>query len=108
MARTRAPAVCSVHGCLNDQPCPEHKREPWAGSDRSARLPNGWAKIRQQVLRRDHHTCQHCHGLRCHNVDLEVDHITPGDNHHMSNLQTLGRSCHLAKTLTEAANARRR
>lgn len=106
MPRPRAASICNQPGCPLDQPCPEHPRIAWAGSDRAQRLPSDWPKIRARVLRRDGHTCQACHGLRCANQRLEVDHIKRGDDHSLSNLQTLGHACHQAKTLAEAAEAR--
>lgn len=108
MARPRAASVCNEPGCPLDQPCPEHARQPWAGSDRAKRLPKDWAKIRARVLRRDGHTCRACGGLRCGNQRLEVDHINRGDDHSLTNLQTLGHACHQVKTLAEATEARSR
>ena len=103
----RAPKICPKPGCPNTTPCPDHHPVAWAGSTRSSRLPSNWQRIRQQVLTRDHHTCQACHGTRCGNRRLEVDHIDRGDDHRLANLQTLGHDCHVAKTTAEAAEARR-
>lgn len=105
MAR-RLAKVCPQPGCPNLQPCELHAPKPWAGSDRASRLPANWQAIRRQVLRRDRHTCQACHGERCGNQRLEVDHIDRGDDHSLANLQTLGHDCHLAKSLHEATQAR--
>ena len=54
-----------------------------------------WRKIRQRILQRDGHTCQHC-GMEGNSVD----HITPrnlGGNDEDWNLQTLCISCNSAK-----------
>ena len=106
MARHRAPSVCSTPGCPNLKPCPEHTRRAWATSNRASRLPTNWSTIRQQVRDRDQ-VCQACGGTRCGNRNLEVDHITRGDNHQLDNLQLLGHDpCHLEKSLAESVEAR--
>ena len=106
MPRTRLPTVCTTPGCPNLQPCIDHARKAWATSTRAGRLPRNWQAIRAAVLKRDGHTCQACSGNRCGNIDLEVDHIAPNDDHSFTNLQTLGHACHQAKTQAEAAAAR--
>lgn len=109
MGRPLVTKVCPQPGCPNDQPCAEHTPKPWAGSNRRSRLPAGWsARIVPAILQRDHHTCQRCHGTRCGNLDPEVDHIIPNDDHRPENLQTLGHTCHVEKTNAEAAAARTR
>jgi 5-methylcytosine-specific restriction protein A len=107
MARPRAASICPTPGCPNDQPCPAHPKQAWAGSDRRSRLPKNWDTTVRRIKRRDHHTCQVCHGTRCSNQRLEVDHIERGDDHRDANLQTLGHACHQAKTTAEATQARR-
>lgn len=82
----------------------------WDNSNRRARLPSNWKKLRARVLRRDDHTCTY---PRCHHHDptartLEVDHIVPGDDHSFSNLQTLCVDCHTRKTLEERRQPRNR
>ena len=42
------------------------------------------------------------HAPDCHGIGAECDHIKPGDDHSLSNLQWLSAPCHLAKTLREA------
>ena len=69
---------------------------PWDNSNRRAQLPPNWAAIRAQILRRDP-TCRACN----YNASVDVDHITPGDNHNPDNLQGLCRHCHKLKTITE-------
>lgn len=68
----------------------------WANSNRRQQLPPNWQTLRARILRRDP-TCQNC-GL---NASVDVDHITPGNNHHPDNLQGLCRHCHRAKTIQE-------
>lgn len=101
---TRA-SICPQPGCPHLRPCPTpgHERTPWAGSDRSERLPGNWNRIRARILRRDP-LCRSCHS----EPSTEVDHINDRDNHHPDNLQGLCTPCHLAKTLAEAARGRRR
>ncbi|WP_424217389.1 HNH endonuclease (plasmid) [Streptomyces sp. BI20] len=45
-------------------------------------------------------------GLPCYLTATEVDHIIPGSNHGLSNLQALCRYHHAQKTAQEAAQAR--
>lgn len=68
----------------------------WANSNRRNELPRDWHRIRARILRRDP-TCKAC-GL---NASVDVDHITPGDNHDPANLQGLCRHCHKQKTIAE-------
>ncbi|KJK46354.1 hypothetical protein UK23_23860 [Lentzea aerocolonigenes] len=73
---------------------------PWTGSDRSARLPADWPRIRARILRRDP-LCRVC-GYR---LSAEVDHIEPGDNHEDSNLQGICPPCHRTKSAREGGRA---
>lgn len=76
----------------------------WATSDRAQRLPPNWPTIRTQVRVRAGDLCQaHSHHPQCPGVGAEADHITPGDDHTLSNLQWLSTPCHQAKTAREAA-----
>ena len=77
----------------------------WATSDRSARLPSNWSKLRLRVLRRDGWLCQ-IHGDGCRLVAREVDHVVAGDDHSMANLQSVCVPCHKRKTQAESATAR--
>ena len=101
----RASKACSQPGCPHLQPCPTHPKIAWAGSTRRARLPPGWTRIRAAVLYRDP-TCQIrdiCNGA----PSTDVDHITAGDDHSLTNLQGACGPCHKRKTAAEAAQARR-
>ncbi len=103
----RAAKACNTPGCPNQQPCPEHARKPWEGSTRRQRLPSNWSGLRATVLARDP-ICQDgrvCHGLA---LSSQVDHVTPGDDHDLANLQGICADCHQAKTQAEATAARRR
>ena len=61
-----------------------------------------WDSARSYVMLRDHYTCQLCHGRR-RARQLDVDHIVEiaagGAALEYSNLQTVCRDCHRAKTL---------
>jgi 5-methylcytosine-specific restriction endonuclease McrA len=81
----------------------------WETSNRRDRLPKNWHKIRPRVIRRDGGVCQGVledSGQRCGQPGTDVDHIIPGDNHALDNLQLLCRQCHTRKTQRESAAAR--
>lgn len=46
------------------------------------------------------------HEPQCNGIGNECDHITPGDNHTLTNLQWLSAACHKAKTTQEAQQSR--
>lgn len=75
----------------------------WAGSTRSSRLPTDWPRTRNRILRRDP-TCYACHLA----PSTEVDHVTPGDNHHDTNLAGICSPCHRTKSSREGNTARPR
>ena len=76
----------------------------WTTSTRSKRLPKDWAKRRTQARDRAHGQCQATHHHpRCPGTGTECDHIIPGDDHSLANLQWLSKECHQAKTAREAA-----
>ncbi len=76
----------------------------WATSDRRARLPRNWGAIRSQVKDRARGRCQaDTHHPDCDGVGTDADHITPGDDHTLTNLQWLSEPCHKAKTARETA-----
>ncbi len=82
----------------------------WHGSDRRARLPSNWPVLRAKVLARDGYRCVAVlrdTGLRCAATATDVDHIIPGDDHAMTNLQALCVWHHARKTAAESAAARR-
>jgi 5-methylcytosine-specific restriction protein A len=74
---------------------------PWQGSTRLVRLPKDWQRRRQAVIRRDGGRCRRCGapGAR------DVDHIRPGDDHSLTNLQLLCRRCHGTKSAHEGTTA---
>jgi len=76
----------------------------WSTSDRKQRLPDDWPQIRAAVKARAKGKCQATnHALKCRGWGSDADHIVPGDDHSMSNLQWLSGPCHWAKTNREAA-----
>lgn len=81
----------------------ETKRMSWTSSDRRKRLPNNWPQLVTQTRQRANGKCQALkHHPRCDGNGTECDHITPSDNHNMSNLQWLNTWCHQQKTQQEA------
>ena len=97
----RAKAICSVDRCLQTIPCPEHARPAWAGSRRNLSRPSDWRRTRGYVIRRDGFRCVLCGAVG----PLEVDHILSvarGGSWEPSNLQTLCKACHQAKTVGES------
>lgn len=98
----RAKKVCSVPHCPELQPCPEHEKEPWAGSTRRSELPSNWESIRRRILDRDP-ACKVCDNA----LSTEVDHIHDPHDHSDENLQGICSRCHTDKTQREAALARR-
>ena len=82
----------------------------WSGSDRKNRLPHNWSTLRNQVLHRDNHQCQAIlnDGTQCVAQGTDVDHIEPGDNHDLTNLQLLCRWHHNKKSSAEGNRNRPR
>ncbi|MFJ1932632.1 HNH endonuclease [Kitasatospora sp. NPDC088160] len=80
----------------------------WATSDRRARLPADWPRIRFRVLVRDGHRCtaKDQYGDRCIEPATDVDHIRPGDDHREVNLQSLCGWHHRVKSSREGAAAK--
>ena len=70
--------------------------------NRKERLPSNWNSLRARVLRRDDNKCQLCGALAS-----QVDHIIPNDDHTLSNLRSLCRSCHQVKSSSEGNAAKR-
>lgn len=85
-------------------------RIPWEGSTRRSRLPANWnTELRPQVLTRDRHRCQwrdRPDGEVCGRLANQVDHIQPGDDHRLRNLQALCEPHHRTKTAREGNAAR--
>lgn len=76
----------------------------WSTSDRRQRLPPDWDDIRAEVKQRAQGRCQaREHDPRCTGTGTDADHITPGDDHTLPNLQWLSGPCHRAKTARESA-----
>lgn len=124
---TSAPKPCRHAGCaqlVSDGSgyCSAHKRPAlgsFADAERGTRHERGygskWDKIRERIIRRDNGLCQEC--LRSGRVtqvghvkfSYYCDHIVPkeeGGTDDDSNLQSLCRSCHTAKTDREKNRGR--
>lgn len=103
----RASTPCPTPGCPNLTPCPTHKRQAWAGSNRRQTLPPDWPATRQRILTRDGHRCTATtNGQRCNAPANQVDHITRGAGDHDTNLAALCQPCHAAKSSAEGQAAR--
>ena len=78
----------------------------WRSSDRSERLPANWPELRRAVKARAHGRCQADeHAVDCPGTGRECDHVIPGDDHSLDNLQWLSTECHKVKTQREAQEA---
>ena len=79
----------------------------WHTSDRRRRLPPDWHRIRAQVRKRAGGQCEWIlpDGQRCPNPGTDADHITPGDDHTMGNLQWLCHPHHKTKTTQDNREA---
>lgn len=79
----------------------------WQNSTRRSRLPENWRDIRITVLNRDQYACQWrmTAGGICGQYTTDVDHITPGDDHRLSNLQALCSWHHARKSAQEGHEA---
>lgn len=81
----------------------------WKGSTRKGRLPGNWSSLRRQAKERAGGICEMVqYGYRCTEVGTDCDHVKPGDNHDLSNLQWLCRRHHLEKTGRDSWNQRRK
>ena len=83
----------------------------WETSDRRARLPKDWTKIREKALERDGFRCTwedwiEGKKVRCKSRAKDVDHRIPGDDHSMGNLRSLCEPHHDAKTARESGAGR--
>ena len=80
------------------------RRSRWQTSHRRDRLPHDWQRIRAAVRARAGSRCQakrHVNG--CNGIGTDCDHIIPGDDNSLDNLQWLSTACHKAKTTRETA-----
>ena len=78
----------------------------WGTSDRRSRLPGNWfSSIRPAVLKRDGYRCQ-LKLAGCLGKATDVDHIKPGDDHSMTNLQAACKTCHQQKSSDEGNRAK--
>lgn len=76
----------------------------WATSDRRSRLPRDWPARVSKVKRRAKGKCEaKRHHPRCDGSGSECDHVHPGDDHSLDNLQWLSEWCHKAKTSEDNA-----
>lgn len=73
----------------------------WRGSTRRSRLPSDWAARRRAVLVRDRGRCHVCGKPGA----TEVDHVQPGDDHSLTNLAAIHRTCHATKSAREGGQA---
>lgn len=76
----------------------------WETSTRRQRLPKDWEQKKAATKRKAQGRCEAAqHHPSCDGNGAEVDHITPGDDHTLPNLQYLSTPCHDAKTRAENA-----
>jgi 5-methylcytosine-specific restriction protein A len=81
----------------------------WEGSTRRRRLPNDWQRRRQDVLRRDNHSCRWTDdGQRCGAPATEVDHIRRDEGDGQDNLRALCTWHHRRKSSAEGNASRTR
>jgi 5-methylcytosine-specific restriction endonuclease McrA len=81
----------------------------WETSTRRQRLPRNWKSLRTSVLIRDRRLCQVLSddtGFICGQPATEVDHITAGDDHSLSNLQAICTWHHRRKSSAEGNAAK--
>ena len=111
----RPPAICTHPGCkaLTDggNRCKNHPaKSGWAKTEerRGNRHERGygarWVKQRELILKRDNFLCQPCLAQGRTTQARDVDHIVPkalGGTDDESNLQSICRACHKAKTQAE-------
>ena len=80
----------------------------WKGGNTTQRgYGHQWRKIRKRALDRDSHLCQSCIKDNRYTPATDVDHIVNkahGGTDELSNLQSLCRQCHKAKTSRKQSN----
>ena len=83
----------------------------WPSTSRHERgYGTTWDKLRKVILARDGYLCQHCLSKGRPTPATQVDHIRPkakGGSDSLSNLQSLCRSCHEAKSEADKGYAER-
>lgn len=101
----RARKRCGRRDCDEPLPCPVHKPQPWARSDRRAHLPSNWSSLSKTILERDP-TCQL--GYDCCTVtSTQVDHAGDRDDHSPHMLRGVCAPCHGRRTAEQSLQARR-
>lgn len=111
---SQIPRACRKRGCpgtTTDRSgyCPRHLYEGWQQHQRGqSRHQRGygskWDRLRPIVLDRDKHLCQECLRNGRYTPAETVDHITAkanGGTDDLSNLESLCKPCHRAKTAVE-------
>lgn len=79
----------------------------WKSAERKRELPANWEQLRLVVLERDDYRCRWIeNGTRCNSHANHVDHIERGNDHRLSNLQSLCEAHHRRKTSREGKEAR--
>lgn len=80
----------------------------WADSDRKGRLPDDWPLLVALVKRRAKNRCEAKlpSGKRCPRKGTDCDHIIPGDDHRLQDLQLLCKFHHGKKSAAEGNAAR--
>jgi len=118
----RPPKICRAQGCsaatrnkngFCDQHQHLHVNHGWSRRQKGTTTTKrgygaSWRKIRKIALDRDQFCCVLCRAAGKIAPAHAVDHIVPktsGGTDALSNLQSLCRSCHKAKTQQEAAQA---
>jgi 5-methylcytosine-specific restriction protein A len=80
----------------------------WNGSDRRIRLPENWPQMVKAVKIRDKGRCRWIlpkSKKRCPRPGTDVDHVVPGDDHSLKNLQLLCAHHHQVKTTLDNRRA---
>lgn len=100
----RCPALTTDGWCPSHRVTHQREADRRKGTPASRGYDHRWRKVREQALRRDRYLCVEClrHGRPT--TALDVDHIVPFSSIDdplrldVSNLQSLCRPCHNAKT----------
>jgi 5-methylcytosine-specific restriction protein A len=75
----------------------------WETSNRRTQLPHNWTAITALIKERDSGQCTEFmrDGTRCPDRGTDVDHIEPGNHHHLDNLRLLCKWHHNKKSSAE-------